>query len=265
MPHIALLGPSTLLDVCAPAATDGLAVTRIDGPPVEEIAAARPDAIVAFAPPEDLSAAIDTVEVPALLWWPDTPPAWARIAPKQGASRPRRTIVGRHPAPDGTWRSVAVPVADRLFAAQDAATAEMAPGAAWLGPPSVRREEYLRHFEHPAEIAEEGAGAGIAVNLRDDDRAAAEHRAHVALAQGRLLISEPLAPSRGLEPGIDFVEALALDDIHLAVENALRAPSSAECIRLRGRRKAELFRASAVVARLVGDLLLELDLAAAAS
>jgi len=74
-------------------------------------------------------------------------------------------------------------------------------------------------------------------------------------------VSEPLKPSRGLEPGIDYVEVRDPAEVRAAVENAVRAPSAFLRMRLRGRRKAELFRSSRVVARLVGDLLRELDLA----
>ena len=91
-----------------------------------------------------------------------------------------------------------------------------------------------------------------------------EQHVGIALAGGQLLVSERLRPSRGLEPGIDYLEIRDLQEIRSAVDNAVRAPEAFLRVRLRGRRKAELFRSSRVVARLVGDLLLELDLAVSA-
>jgi hypothetical protein len=256
VPHVALTGPSTLLDVCAPESAGDLSVTRIDGTPSADAIAAA-DAAVAFAPAEDEVAALAELELPALLWWPDTAPAWLEADRPAGESV--RAIAGA-PGAAGVWRSVPLPVADALFADPIPGP----PSAAWLGPHGARRDEYLRFFDPDVAIADDHPEATIAVNLLED-RACAEHRAHIALARGQLLVSEPLLPSRGLEPGIDYVELAALDEVHVAVENALRAPRALGRIRLRGRGKAELFRSSAVVGRLVGDLLLELAAPAGAS
>jgi hypothetical protein len=226
VPHVALLGPPTLLDRCAPRSGDGLTVTRIAGP-----TAARPgaDALVAFEPSRDQWETLDEIELPTLIWWRDAAPSWA--ATRQSVQRqPRRTVTGDREVAPGGWRSIPLPVADDLFSHS-------------LRPPA------------------EGDSA-VAVNFDDESGPASMHRAFVALAQGQLLVSVPLLPSRGLEPGIDYVEAHTLDEVRAAVANATRAPAAFERTRLRGRRKAELFRASRVVARLVGDLLLDLAPAA---
>ncbi len=230
MPHVALLGPPTLLDRCAPGDGEDLTVTRIDDP---SSACPGADALVALEPSEDQLASLDEAGLPALVWWRDAAPAWAGDASRPLPVGPRRTVTGSPKAPPGSWRSVAMPVADELFSAP--------------GLPAVE------------------GGTAIVVNFQNESGPASTHRALTALAQGRLLVSEPLLPSRGLEPGIDYVEAGGLDEVRLAVANASRAPEAFLRMRLRGRRKAELFRSSRVVARLVGDLLLELDLAAAAS
>jgi hypothetical protein len=228
VPHVALLGPPTLLDRCAPRSAEGLAVTRIAEPPAASPGA---DALVAFEPSRDQWEMLDEIELPTLIWWRDTAPSWA--GPRQPVRRqPRRTVTGAREATPGGWRSIPLPVADDLFS------------------------DSLRP---PAE-----SDSAVAVNFDDESGPASMHRALVALARGQLLVSEPLLPSRGLEPGIDYMEARTPDEVRAAVANATRAPAAFERTRLRGRRKAELFRASRVVARLVGDLLLELDLAAAA-
>lgn len=230
MPHVALLGPPNLLDRCAPGDGADLTVTRIEGPPA---AAPRADALIAFEPSRDHWSALDEAGLPTVVWWRDAAPAWSSDASRPRPVVPRRTITGTPEATPGNWRSVAVPVADELFSDPGLPTVE--------------------------------GGTAIVVNFQNESGPASTQRALTALAQGKLLVSEPLLPSRGLEPGIDYVEARGLDEVRLAVANASRAPEAFLRMRLRGRRKAELFRSSRVIARLVGDLLLELDLAAAAS
>jgi hypothetical protein len=222
MPETVILGPPSLLARCAPASDGDLTVTRIPGETTAAtIAATGADAVVAFDPSAGDRAAVAAAGLPTLLWWSDaTAPAGADQAAWTGG--PCRTIAAHATVPRGSWRSLPLPVADDLFSDLEATT------------------------------------AAVAVNFSDDDGPAHEHRALVALARGQLLISEPLAPSRGLEPGIDHLEARVPEDVRLLVENATRAPEAFERVRLRGRRKAELFRSSAVVGRLVGDLLLEL-------
>ncbi len=228
VPHVALLGPPTLLDLCAPSDVDDLTVTRVDDLPMN---GASTDALVAFEPSEDQWAKLDEVQLPTLIWWQDGPPAWVDTQYRSGSSEPRRTVVGSPEAATGSWRSVPLPVADALF----------------------------------SDWSQQAPAAGTAaVNFQDESGPASLHRALVALAQGQVLVSEPLQPSRGLEPGIDYLEAHDLDEVRAAVENVARAPEAFLRMRLRGRRKAELFRSSSVITRLIGDLLLELDLAAAA-
>ncbi len=229
VPHVALLGPPTLLDRCAPSDGEGLTVTRIDGP---SAATPHADALVAFEPSRDQWATLAEVELPTLIWWQDAAPGWVGAANRPRTAAPRRTITGDPHAPPGSWRSIAPPVADQLFSRSQL--------------PAVSSD------------------SAIVVNFENEDGPASMQRALEALAQGKLLVSEALLPSRGLEPGIDYVEARHLDEVRSAVANATRAPEAYLRMRLRGRRKAELFRSSRVVARLVGDLLLELDLATAA-
>lgn len=230
MPHVALLGPSTLLDRCGPTAVDGLDIVRIDGlATAASLAAERPDVVVAFEPSAADLAVVESVDLPALLWWEDAPPAGNGTPPGRDADSRRRTIAGGGQASAALWRSVALPVADE-----------------WFGDPDA--------------LFEDQAGQNaVAVNFDDEDGPASTHRALIALARGQLLVSEPLRPSRGLEPGIDYVEARDPAEVRAAVENAVRAPAAFLRMRLRGRRKAELFRSSRVVSRLVGDLLRELD------
>ena len=249
MARVAVLGSAPLLDAHAPASVPGLDVIEVpaDGD-VEGVGSLGVDAVVAFDPDQELAARLDG---PALLW--SSLPG--RIAP---AARQRLVLSsGDHP---DAWRCVSLPVADRHYADVD-----LPAGAAWLGPPTQRRSSYLSWFTHTAAPAEDGTEALVAVNMHDGDEPAFEPRVPRALARGRLVVSETLAPARGLEPGIDYLEAQDLDDLYLAVESAVLDPHAFRRVRLCGRRKAELFRSSAVIHRLVGDLLLELGRSASAS
>jgi hypothetical protein len=151
----------------------------------------------------------------------------------------------------GAWRHLPLPVADDRFA----------PGSAgagrpyWLGEPSERRAELISAYPALDAVGTEG---DVAVNLNDADPARVEHRAFEALAAGRLLVSETLSPGRGLEPGLDYLEVRAPDELYTAVQTVSRLPLAFERMRLRGRAKAEWVRASDLMARAAGDLLLEL-------
>jgi len=68
------------------------------------------------------------------------------------------------------------------------------------------------------------------------------------------VLSEPLSPLHGLEPGIDFVEFVRPDQLVTILSQLHRRPDAHERVRLRGRSKAEQFRGSRVWPRLIGDL-----------
>jgi hypothetical protein len=94
----------------------------------------------------------------------------------------------------------------------------------------------------------------IALNVHGQPYASFEDRVLLHLASGHLVLSEPLAPRHGLEPGIDLVEVASPDELLFALERLHADPGAADAIRRRGRRKAEAFRASRVWPRLLADL-----------
>jgi hypothetical protein len=99
----------------------------------------------------------------------------------------------------------------------------------------------------------------VGINLHNEPYPSFENRVCLHLAAGHLVLSEALDPLHGLEPGIDFVQIE--DGRHLGrlLEVIDRFPGAYQAVRVRGRRKAEQFRASRVWPRLVGDLLVDLS------
>jgi hypothetical protein len=72
------------------------------------------------------------------------------------------------------------------------------------------------------------------------------------------VLSEPLSPSHGLEPAIDYLVVNGPGDIVAAIDAMRRFPGVYQRVRVRGRRKAEGFRASSVYPRLMRDLLADI-------
>jgi hypothetical protein len=162
------------------------------------------------------------------------------------------------------WRLLTPPVADALFA--DARKLHHAPRVTVLAPSTAYRERLLTTAKHEHDIVHiaHGATAGA---LRDIDVALAvrahpagfAHGVAVHLAAGHLVICDEQDPWHGIEPGTDVV--LAEDDRKLsaAVRAVKSAPDVHYRVRVRGRMKAERFRASRVWRLLAEDLLADLE------
>lgn len=167
------------------------------------------------------------------------------------------------------WRSLPLPVADRYFG--EISDRGRRPRSVFIGRSTPHREAFLTpvkhrfdtfHLAHGASdqsLAELLAEFEIAINLHNEPYPTFENRVALHLAAGALCISEPLSPTHGLEPGIDFVEVHAPWELEETVTAATRNLEVFHPIRVRGRLKAEAFRASAVWPRLVFDLAADLQ------
>ncbi|TML98500.1 MAG: hypothetical protein E6G10_22735 [Actinobacteria bacterium] len=167
------------------------------------------------------------------------------------------------------WRSVALPVADRYF--MPVRPVRGRPRALFVGRSTPHREYYLTPVKHRYDVLHMAFGVDAAelerllaehevgINLHNEPYPSFENRVPIHLAAGHLVISEPLSPLHGLEPGVDFLELVGPALLGNTLEVLSRFPGAYDRIRVRGRRKAELFRASRVYPRLVGDLLRELE------
>jgi len=75
------------------------------------------------------------------------------------------------------------------------------------------------------------------------------------LAAGQLLFAAGLEPSHGLERGIDYLHFGTPAELVALIDRLGRFPDMYQRIRVRGRMKAERYRASTLFARLAGDLI----------
>jgi hypothetical protein len=166
------------------------------------------------------------------------------------------------------WRSLALPVSDRFYA--DVGDPERPPRSLFVGRSTPHRESFLTAVKHRFDTTHLAHGASedrlaellhefeIGINLHNEPYPTFENRVPLHLAAGALCISEPLSPTHGLEPGIDYVEVHHPWELEEVLEAATVNFEHFRPIRIRGRLKAETFRASAVWPRVIGDLTVDL-------
>jgi hypothetical protein len=167
------------------------------------------------------------------------------------------------------WRSVPLPVDDRFFV--PVRPSRVPPRVVFIGRSTEHREAYLVDVKHHFDVMHMAHGVfgqrlldllgdtDVGINLHNEPYPSFENRVCLHLAAGNLVISEPLSPTHGLEPGIDYVEIRHPEDLLRAVGQIHLYPDLYRRVRIRGRRKAEAFRASRVYPRLLHDLLLDLE------
>jgi hypothetical protein len=164
------------------------------------------------------------------------------------------------------WRSLPLPVADRFYKPVRPGP----PSMLFVGRSTPHREAFLKLAKREMDIVHAAFGIGpseleelfeshpIAINAHNEPYPSFENRVCLHLAAGQLVLSEPLDPTHGLEPDIDFVEVRDAVELLRVLRTAVRFPEAYHRVRVRGRRKAEAFRASRVYPRLIDDLFLDL-------
>jgi hypothetical protein len=163
------------------------------------------------------------------------------------------------------WRSVPLPVADSYFI-EHAPTATGG-RAIFTGRSTEHREHCLMPAKHMFDVVHVVHGmwgesfkrlvddSDIGINIHNEPYLSFENRVPAYLAAGLLVVTEPLSPTHGLEPGIDYVEIRTPDDLLGILDTARRYPDAYLRTRIRGRAKAEYFRASTVYPRLLADII----------
>jgi hypothetical protein len=288
-PRIAFVGQSTFFEACsleAPSTTFVEFRAGADPEPMRaRVAAFAPDVIVSFRPeilPPEVFAGL-RAPVLGILTEP--------IPRRPGRAHPdllrRRFALSKLdpgnvdrlvafdplivPTADATmrvWRSLPLPVADRLFAPVRPFSA--APSILFVGRSTEHRERFLARPKAELDLVHAAFGIGtdelarmmgehdIGVNLHNEPYPSFENRVSLHLAAGQLVVSETLSPTHGLEPDIDYLSVSTPDQLLSVLRAAVAHPRAYERVRVRGRRKAEAFRASRVYPRLIADLYADL-------
>lgn len=277
---MAFVGDAALLDAHAPSGPGGqLAHERFVTGPSSDAHVAVAD-MQEFAP--DVTVIFDLPRVAA-----GGPDGWLRAMPGTTlgvltAGLPAAhlhahaaevdRVVAFDPALTGTvlggaeiWRAIPPPVNDALFA--EARIFHHAPRVMSLGRSTEHREAMLtpaKHHHDLLQICHGVSGEHLVELCREYDvgvYVAPEWgggfgwQAAMHLACGHLLLSETLRPAHGLERNIDYLQIDSPEGLLDVLDRLARFPEMSRSARVRGRRKAEQYRASAVFARVGHDLL----------
>ena len=163
------------------------------------------------------------------------------------------------------WRSLPLPVADSLY--MDVRPRSRPVRLLFLGRSTAHRERLLAPIKvsHPLVHIGHGAfgeelkrlleNADVQLNLHNHEYPSFENRVSIALAAGHLVISEPLSPTHGLAPGVDYLEATTPKAFSAFVEDLERDADAYVDIQHAGRQQAERFRASGQYPQLIRDAL----------
>jgi hypothetical protein len=163
------------------------------------------------------------------------------------------------------WRSLPLPVADRFY--MEPIERREEPDVLFVGRSTEHRERFLTPAKHQYDVMHMAHGVSaerllgllaevdIGLNLHSEPYASFENRVSIFAAAGLLVITEPLSPTHGFEPGIDYVEVHNPDELMSVLFDARRDIAAYRRIRILGRAKAERSRASRVYPDLVRDLL----------
>jgi hypothetical protein len=252
------------------------------GPLLARLEALDPDVILVFRPeiiPAGLFAALRAVTIGYLteplprpngaghvdlrqrLWWLEQvdPGNFDRIV----CFDPLIVETAEHVIP--VWRSLPIPVADRLFMEVHERSAP--PRMLFVGRSTEHREALLAPLKRRYPIMHIGHGlygdelervlaaADVQLNLHNNPYPSFENRVCIALAAGHLVISETLSPANGLEAGVHYLECSDAAALLAVIEQLVADPAAHLDVQLAGRREAERFRASHVYPQLVREAL----------
>lgn len=162
------------------------------------------------------------------------------------------------------WRAAPLPVADRFYAPMPAPGISP-PLPLFVGRSTAYREQMLVDLKHNWNLLHLAFGVAaedfgrlldehnIGVNVHCERYPSFENRVCFHMASGHLVVSEYLDPSHGLEVGLDYVLAQTAGELLRVMHVLDRFPRTWHSVRVRGRRKAEAFRAGRVWPRLLAD------------
>ncbi len=275
----AFLGPPAWLSCCCPPRrAHGLVAERfahLGGEDALALAQAvagwRPDVCVALGPaalPDGLLEELPGARLGVILAdASEEPEGWSATGLHRLASF-RPVLTGETAGGMRLWRAFPPPVADELFAPVRAL--HHPPRAMTIGRATRHREELLTPAKHHHDLLQAVHGLegeelrallgehDVGVYVPPWPGPGFGQQAGVHLAAGQLLLSQPLSPLHGLERGIDYVQFHSADELVWILDRIGRFPEMHQSVRVRGRMKAEWFRASRLFARILEDLLADI-------
>ena len=285
-PRVAYVGQSTFFEACVPSREHETFIEfreNVEPTPMRDaLDRFAPDAVVVFRPETLPPGTLADVPAPIVGFLTEPVPRSLDGTPHPDLAKRRRDL--QRLDPDNVdrivsfdpnivpvadevfpvWRSLPIPVADRLF--RDPKPLADPPNLVFIGRSTPHRERYLQPVKAKYDLLHVAFGAGVedlerfltehevTLNLHNEPYPSFENRVCLHLAAGHLVISEELSPKHGLEPGRDYVEVGSPEELMRALEDVERDRETAERIRICGRTKAEAYRASTTFDRLIEDL-----------
>jgi hypothetical protein len=122
----------------------------------------------------------------------------------------------------------------------------------------VKRVHSIAHIGHGlfgVPLRRLFAACDVQLNLHNNAYPTFENRVSIALAAGHLVISEPLSPSHGLRPGVDYLEVETPEQLLRVVDELVCDRAAHASVQAEGRLRAERFRASRVYPAMLRETL----------
>ncbi len=277
--RVLFVGERRWLDDCAPPAeAAGIAPTRLELPARGDLAAAS---TAAQAHRADLTVVFDPARVPAkLLEQLRGPTLGVHVRGEldlelAGVAASLDRLVSFFPSLTGErvgsatfWRAIPPPISDSVFA--PARRPQTAMHAMTLGSASEHRERLLLAAKHEHDLLEIVHGLSgepliellreydIGVHVSSEPGGAFAVQIGMHLAAGQLLLCEAPTPAHGLERNIDYLHFDSPTALVWVLDRLRRFPEMYYRIRVRGRMKAEQYRASRLFARIAHDAIADL-------
>jgi hypothetical protein len=273
--RVAFVGPRVWLDACAlvPA---GLGMDTAcfdagpgDPPPLRDLSSFGADVTVVLDPPAvgpEALAELAGLTLGVLVRSPAVTPDAPLLASLDRLVCFDPAATGASLGRSEIWRAIPPPVSD-CFYREVRPRLHHAPRAMSVGRSSTHREAMLiaaKHHYDLLQVIHGVSGEPLAELLGEYDvgvYACVEpgggfgQQIGMHLAAGQLLMAEHLSPTHGLERNIDYLHFDSPDGLAWLLERLGRFPEMHHAVRVRGRLKAEQYRASRVFARLLHDLL----------
>ena len=273
--RVAFVGPQAWVDSCCPQ-VDALSMSpacfRFEELPELDrlsttVADVKPHVTVVFDPalmPAETLRELPGLTLGVLVGGPPTGQAANAVGTLDRVVSFIPAFTGEPIGAGEVWRAIPPPVSDALFA--EVRPTHGRPRAMAFGRSTPHREQMLMPAKHHHDLLQVIHGVygepltellaeyDVGVYVPGALWARFGPQVGIHLAAGQLLLAEALAPTHGLEQNIDYLQVDSPEEVARALERLERFPEMYYRIRVRGRLKAERYRASRVFSRVAYDL-----------